>query len=80
MALHRSFTAFWNAVNQLIPDALVRPFNVIVLDELADRTAQVAFTEWHHSVQALGLVLSSARRFDVELRLPRTKADRGFDG
>ena len=41
--------------NELVVQALVRPFLLIVIDKRSDGGPEVPFAEWHHSRQTLGL-------------------------
>ena len=45
MAAQRSGTGFWNSVNQLIAQSLMRALEVVVLDVLLDRVPHVSLAE-----------------------------------
>ena len=41
--------------NELVAQALMRPFLMIVIDKRSDGSPEVPFAEWHQSRQTLGL-------------------------
>ena len=55
MALNCAVTAFWNAVDEGVVQALMCALKVIVRYEVVNRTAEMGFSEEYHSVEALGL-------------------------